>query len=104
MSASNAGCNRSGRTYRVCATPPGGRQAVWKTLGDVRLMEARRLRDEFAIEARRAGPPARSPLGTTFAEIAGEWPPQPEHRMRVGDLRGHTLEIYELGLRRHGVA
>jgi integrase len=96
------GLYKAGRTYFACATPPGGRQALWKTLGDVGLMEARRMRDEFVVEARRTGPPARSPR-TTFAEIADEWLRDQEHRVRVGDLQGRTLEIYELGLRRHAL-
>jgi integrase len=96
------GLYKAGRTYFACATPPGGRQAVWKTLGEVGLMEARRLRDEFAVEARRAGPPPRS-ARTTFAEIAGEWLRDQEHRVRVGDLQRRTLEVYELGLRRHAL-
>ena len=96
------GLYRSGRTYSACATPPGARQAVWKTLGEVGLMEARRLRDEFVVEARRTGAPARSPR-TTFAEIAGEWLHDQENRVLVGDLQRRTLETYELGLRRHAL-
>ena len=39
---------------RDACRAPG--QAVWKTLGDVGLMKARRLRDEFLIDARPHGP------------------------------------------------
>jgi integrase len=65
-------------------------------------MQARRMRDEFVVEARRNGPPERSPR-TTFADIADEWLRDQEHRVRVGDLQIRTLEIYELGLRRHSL-
>jgi hypothetical protein len=42
------GLYRAGGTYCACATAPGQRQARWKTLGAIGLMEARRRRDEFA--------------------------------------------------------
>lgn len=96
------GLYRAGRTYFACATPPGGRQAVWKTLGEVGLMEARRLRDEYVVEARRITRPARA-VRATFAEVADEWLRDQEDRVRVGDLQRRTLETYELGLRCHAL-
>jgi integrase len=96
------GLYRSARTYIACATPPGGRQAVWKTLGEVGLMEARRLRDEFVVQTRRTTPAARS-IRTTFGELAVEWLADQDHRVSVGDLQPRTLEIYELGLRCHAL-
>jgi len=40
------GLYRDGAIYYACATPPGSRSAVWRSLGTVGKMEARRLRDE----------------------------------------------------------
>src|SRR3954467_15754524 len=94
------GLFRSGSTYLACATHPGSRQAVWKTLGDVNLMEARRRRDEFVVEIRRTLEPAR-PAKVTTADVAAEWLEDQRHRVAVGDLRPGTLDIYEQGLRLH---
>src|SRR5687768_10786989 len=38
---------RASNAFYACATPPGGRQAVWRPLGEVGIMEARRMLDEF---------------------------------------------------------
>jgi integrase len=65
-------------------------------------MEARRLRDEFVVEIRRSPPPTRT-VRATFAHVAEEWLRDQQQRVRVGDLRDRTLEIYELGLRRHAL-
>ncbi len=97
------GLYRAGRTFYACATPPGARQAVWKTLGEVGLMEARRLRDEYVVEARRIPRPARA-VRATFADVADEWLRDQEDRVRVGDLLLRTFETYELGLRRHALS
>lgn len=96
------GLYRAGRTYLACVTPEGSRQAVWKNLGETGIMEARRLRDEFVVETRRTAQPTR-PTRVTFDEVASEWLRAQQQRVRVGDLRQSTLEIYELGLRRHVV-
>ena len=94
------GLYRSGRTYFACATAEGGRQAIWKTLGDVNLMDARRLRDEFVVGVRKSETPVRRPR-VTFAEASAEWMKTQEQRVAVGDLRQRTLDIYEQGLRLH---
>ena len=94
------GLYRSGKTYFACATAEGSRQAIWKTLGEVNLMDARRLRDEFVVETRRTQAPARKPR-VTFADAAVEWMKTQEQRVAFGDLRQRTLDIYEQGLRLH---
>lgn len=60
------GLYRSGNLYFACATPMGSRKVVWKKLGAVGVMEARRLRDEFAAETRRAPAAPRSRRVTEF--------------------------------------
>ena len=54
-------------------------------------MEARRLRDEYVVDARRITRPARA-VRATFAEVADEWLRDQEDRVRVGDLQRRTLE------------
>jgi integrase len=94
------GLYRAGNTYYACATPPGERQASWKTLGEIGLMGARRRRDEFAVEIHRlpAVPPRRS---LKFAEVAREWLLDQQHRVDVDELTQRTYDGYEAGLRLH---
>src|SRR4051794_24956681 len=92
------GLYRSGNTFLACATHPGSRQAVWRTLGDVGIMEARRRRDEFAVEVRHAVAPVKT-TRLKFAEVAAEWLEDQRARVAAGDLRPRTLDIYEQGLR-----
>jgi len=75
---------------------------MWRALGKVGLMEARRLRDKFAAEVQGARPPG-SRTRATFGELAAEWLAEQNARLEVGELSPRTLEIYELGLRRHVV-
>lgn len=96
------GLYRTGDTYYACATPPGSRSASWRSLGTVGLMEARRLRDRFAAEV-QTKPTTTTNIRTTFAELADEWLAEQSTRTRIGELSPRTLEIYELGLRRHVV-
>ena len=72
----------------------------WKTLGEINLMDARRMRDEFVVEVRRSEAPVRKPR-VTFADAAVEWMKTQEQRVAFGDLRQRTLDIYEQGLRLH---
>jgi hypothetical protein len=66
------GLYRDGSTFYACATPAGSRTARWKSLGDVGVMQARRLRDgsspmsaraerlrACAIDSERASRPSR---------------------------------------------
>jgi integrase len=95
------GLYRAGRHYYACATPPGSRNALWKGLGDVNLMEARRLRDKFCAEVQGAPAPALSNPRRTFGELAADWLAEQKVRMNVEELSPRTYEIYEVGLRRH---
>ncbi len=94
------GLYRMGSYYHVCATPPGSRTVMWRALGKVRLMEARRLRDKFAAEVQGAQLPA-SRTRATFGELAAEWLAEQNARLEVGELSPRTYEGYELGLRCH---
>jgi hypothetical protein len=96
------GLYRSEGVYYACVTPPGERQARWRTLGEVGLMQARRLRDEFAVEVRRERtPPAgRSPK---VAEVTADWLAEQHHRVDVDDLSQRTYDGYESALRLHAL-
>ena len=94
------GLYRAGATYYACATRPGARSASWRSLGTVGLMEARRLRDRFAAEVQTT-PAAVTNVRMTFAELADAWLAEQRTRVQVGELAPRTLEIYEVGLRRH---
>ena len=96
------GLYRSGRTYLACATPPSQRQARWKALGEVGIMEARRLRDEFRAEV--AGDrdlPSAAVARVTFAEAAADWLERAERLVTVGELAHRTYDAYESASRLH---
>jgi hypothetical protein len=95
------GLYRDGEIYYACATPPGGRAAVWKSLGPVGKMEARRRRDE--LRSRSAANRQRSAPRATFVDMSAEWLAAQRQRVAIGDLRPRTLDIYEKGLRLHVV-
>jgi integrase len=95
------GLYRAGKHYYACATPPGARCAVWRGLGAVGLMEARRLRDKFSAEVQGAPTHALHRTRATFGELAAEWLAEQEARMRAGEMSPRTYEVYELALRRH---
>lgn len=82
------GLYRMGNYYHVCATPPGSRTVIWRALGKVRLMQARRLRDKFAAEVQGAQLPA-SRTRATFGELAAEWLAEQNARLEVGELSPH---------------
>ncbi|MCA1700258.1 MAG: tyrosine-type recombinase/integrase, partial [Actinobacteria bacterium] len=63
-------------------------------------MEARRLRDEFAAETRRA-PAAPRSRRVTYREVTDEWLSDQEARLAAGDLARSTLEGYRDELKRH---
>ncbi len=93
---------RAGDVYYACATPPGGRQAVWQPLGVVGVMEARRLRDAFVASVRRSTPRI-TPSRLTFGQVAAEWLEVQAERVASHELVPRTHEAYEGGLRRHVV-
>ena len=96
------GLYRAGTTYIACATPPGQRRPRWKTLGEIGLMEARRLRDEFRVEVQSG----RHVVGSserrvTFCEVADEWLRKHQQLVRVRELAPRTLDAYEVATRLH---
>src|SRR4051794_41952790 len=96
------GLYRTGTYYYACATPPGSRAPMWRALGQLRLMEARRLRDKFAAEVQGAQPIATR-TRATFADVAAEWLAEQEGRQRGGEVSPRALEIYEIGPPRPGI-
>jgi hypothetical protein len=95
------GLYRAGKHYYACATPPGARSAVWRGLGAVGVIEARRLRDRFSAEVQGgATEPARRSRAT-FGELATEWPAEQQSRLEAGEMSSRTYEGYELAPRRH---
>jgi hypothetical protein len=96
------GLYQDGDVYYACATPPGSRTAVWRSLGKVGRMEARRLRDEFVAEVRRSdGRLNRAWRRTPFADAADAWHAMQISLVEVDELAQTTLEGYEISVRRH---
>ena len=97
------GLYRDGAIFYACATPPGSRSAVWRSLGAVGKMEARRLRDEFTAEVRKgeAQASAREGRRATFADVARQWLAAQRALVDVGELAPRTVDGYELSVRRH---
>ncbi len=102
------GLYRYGDTYEAAVTPPGSRKARTKVLGQVGIMEARRLRDEFAVEVRRSpvvvsagrsGLTARSML----ADVAAAWQADLDLQLQLKAIRPRTHAFYEAALRIHVV-
>src|SRR3954447_14903857 len=96
------GLYRIGSYYHACATPRGARTPRWRALGQVGLMEARRLRDKFAAEVQGTQPIDARPRAT-FGEVAADWLAEQDARQLAGEMSPRTFEIYEVGLRRHVV-
>jgi integrase len=94
------GLYKAGDVFYACATPPGSRSAMWRSLGAVGIMEARRRRQRFAADLQATAPAA---LGAraTLADVAAEWLREQRVRLDVGEMSERTFEIYEVGLRRH---
>jgi integrase len=94
------GLYRAGKTYLVCASPPGSRMKRWKTLGEVGLMQARSERDAWAVEVRSGGVAATS-ARETVKEVALAWLVYVERLVAIGELRQRTLESYRTGVMLH---
>jgi len=94
------GLYRVGSYYHACAAPPGSRTVMWRALGQVGLMEARRLRDKFAAEVQGAQPVVAR-TRATFGELAAEWLAEQRARLEAGEMSPRTFESYEMALRRH---
>lgn len=97
------GLYRDGAIFYACATPQNSRSAVWRSLGPIGKMEARRLRDEFVAEVRRgeAQVSARDARRATFTAVTREWLAAQRALVDVGTLAPRTVDGYELSVRRH---
>lgn len=97
------GLYQDGAIFYACATPPGSRSAVWKSLGTVGKMEARRLRDEFAAEVSRGQlrESSQKRRRVTLMEVGDLWVDAQRALVAVGELSPRTLQGYELSVRRH---
>ncbi len=94
------GLYRIGSYYHACATPPGSRTPMWRALGQVGVMEARRLRDQLAADVQQAKAPITH-TRVTFGELAAEWLEEQKIRRDAGEMSPRTFESYELALRHH---
>lgn len=93
---------RVGDEIHVGITPPGERQARWKNLGRVGLMEARTRRDEWAVEVRNAGPaPTAATTRLTFHEVSDLWLEEQRRLVAIDELQPRTYEAYECATRLH---
>jgi len=73
---------------------------MWRALGQVGLMEARRQRDKLAAEV-QGDQPVGARTRATFGELAAEWLVEQRARLEAGGLSPRTFESYEMALRRH---
>lgn len=94
------GLYRADGTYYACATPRGSRQAVWRTLGRIGLMEARRRRDDFVAEVHRDAT-LETARRATFQQAADRWMAEQRDRCATETLAPNTLTKYETALRLH---
>lgn len=94
------GLYRTGDVYFACAAPLGSNKVVWTRLGVVGLMEARRLRDEFAAATRRS-PVKPSLRRVTYADVAAAWLTDQDARVAADELAPRTLDGYRDELQRH---
>jgi integrase len=94
------GLYKTGDIFYACVTPPGSRSAMWKSLGRVGIMEARRRRDRFAAEVQNTAPTLPRPRAT-LAEVAADWLDVQRLRLKAGEMSPRTFEIYEVALRLH---
>lgn len=95
------GLYRQGTTYLACATPLGSRQARWKSLGEIGVMEARRLRDEWIAQIRRGDLPTLRAGRVTFGDVAHEWLGNVERLVELDELAPRTRDGYREGLEQH---
>lgn len=95
------GLYRQGDVYLACVTPEGSRQARWKTLGRVGVMEARRLREEFVNQLRRGELPAPGTRKVTFGDVARAWLETVERLVELDELAPRTRDGYREGIERH---
>ena len=91
------GLYRKGNTYQACATDSDGK-VVWTSLGNVGVMEARRLRDSFATETRgRKTVTSKATVGEVAVLFLEE-----QARLRdAGQLKASSYGYHEAALRLH---
>jgi integrase len=96
------GLYKEGKVYWACATPRGERAVHWLKLGPVGVLEARRLRDEFAYRVKegRAAPVRK---GARVKQLAEEWFDHIDELVACGELRERTADSYKGAVRLHVV-
>lgn len=87
------GLYKSGATFVACVTPPGERQVRWRSLGEVGITQARRLRDEFAVEVRTGRAPRKGGK-LTFAAVCDDYLTYCDQLVAVGEMAVRTREAY----------
>jgi|SRR5215212_691010 len=90
-----------GREFWACATPPGSRQAAWEKIGEVRIMEARRLRDDFVGRVRSGAVAARRPPKVRVADVIDGFIARCDARADAGTLAPRTADDYKSKLVGH---
>lgn len=93
----------AGRDYWACATAPGERQASWRKIGAVGVMQARRARDEFVAQVRRGEVSARAGAKLRVSALVGLYLDRCRQRVAAGTMTERTWEGYEIALRLHFV-
>ena len=74
------GLYRDGSTFYACATPAGSRTARWKSLGEVGVMQARRLRIAGLVgHGDMEHPPAAGECSAKYPPIMSREPPRARH-------------------------
>ena len=91
------GLYRKGNTYQACATDSDGK-VVWTSLGDVGLMEARRLRDTFATETRGKKSVTSK---ATFGEVAALFMEEQASLRDSDQIRACSYTYHAEALRLH---
>lgn len=92
---------QAGEDFWACATPPGSRQAAWEKIGEVGIMEARRLRDDFVARVRSGGVAARRPAKVRVSDAIDEFVARCNARAEAGTLGERTAADYESKLVGH---
>lgn len=91
----------AGKTYMAAATPPGARQARFRTLGEVGIMEARRLRDDFRHQVRHGNVPSARASRVKLGDVVDIYIEHLEHLRDIDELAPRTFDKYEGDLRLH---
>lgn len=91
---------RAGDDYWACATPPGSRQAQWKKIGTVGIMQARRERDAWVAEVREGT--ATPTRGTTkVRDLIDDFLDRCKERVALDLMSPNTETAYRIALHSH---